>query len=452
MIAMSVGAASTLFMRPGFLDAVARVGSAPTDLDVALGAARWIRRSRIATKDGITWPADPANAASSTLDLYSGAAGVVLFHLELYDATHDKTWLDEARLGANDLIAKLPTLQSAEASGLYTGLGGIAFVLEETHRLTGEERYREGAKQAIGMIQALAHKTITSAEWSGHSIGPDILSGSAGIGLLLLWADAQMDDGESRAIALITGRRLLEMGVPAGGGTKWTSAQDAGRSYPNFARGTAGVSYFLAELFRVTGDRACLAAALSGARYLESIAKTAGDGFALFEYEPGGEATYASGWCDGPAGTARLFHELGIVTGRAKWRDLAHACARSIAVADVSSLNQCAGAAGAGEFLVALQREAANPAYAAAITRLSDEIRRRAIVDGDGFKWVEAKTGFMDGAAGVATFLLHADALANKRTPSISWPDSPWQRPCGQARVKTSLDMSDVNSNISRGC
>jgi lantibiotic modifying enzyme len=440
-----------------------------SDLDAALGAARWLRRCRIETMDGVTWPSDPTKLASVGMDLFSGVPGVVLFHLELFDATGDSAWLDEARRGANALIARLPALQATGACGLYDGLAGVAFVLEETHRATGDGKYRDAAKQAIAMIHALAKKSITFAEWTGPSAGYDVVSGAAGIGLFLLWADEVIDDSESRTLALATGRRLVDVGTADRGGLKWPGKGSI--SYPNFAYGTAGVSFFLAELLRATGDRSCMAGALSGARYLESLANTDGSGFKVAHHEPGGEGVYEMGWCNGPAGTARLFRQLGIVTGRSKWGDMADACARSILASGApekrspgywNDVGQCSGSAGIGEFFIALQRESPKPEYAAMISRCSASLLSCAIADADGLKWlhaedaaapqvVVAQTGYMHGAAGIGTFFLHADGLAKGRVPAVTWPDSPWARPCVK-RAKATKDMSDMNGRAPLGC
>src|SRR3954451_20207539 len=58
----------------------------PSDLDVALCAARWIRQSRIETTNGVAWPSDPLDPRSVRADLYGGISGVVLLYLELFDA------------------------------------------------------------------------------------------------------------------------------------------------------------------------------------------------------------------------------------------------------------------------------------------------------------------------------------------------------------------------------
>src|SRR3569833_597818 len=163
-------------------------------------------------------------------------------------------WLDEAKLGANELEAQLPALAAAKNAGLYTGLGGAVFVLEETHRATTEGRYRDSARKALGMIHSLAQRSSSGASWTGPSATNDIISGTAGIGLLLLWADHMMDGAPSRALALAAGRQLLGAGTPDKGGTKWPVGPGVTNLYPNFSHGTARVAYFLATLLKATGD------------------------------------------------------------------------------------------------------------------------------------------------------------------------------------------------------
>ena len=88
-------------------------------------------------------------------------------------------------------MAQLPAIDKTGDSGLYSGTAGAAFVLEETHRATGDGRYRDAAKQALTMIHARAQKSGAGVAWTGESATNDIISGSAGIGLFLLWAHRQ---------------------------------------------------------------------------------------------------------------------------------------------------------------------------------------------------------------------------------------------------------------------
>lgn len=451
--------------RAASLLAPMRAIAEPTDLEVALKAAKWIRASRIETAHGVSWPADPLKKNSIGTDLYNGFPGVILFHLELFYATNDKSWLDDARRGADELIARLPAMDAAKDAGLYTGLGGAVFVLEETHRATGDGKYRDAAKQALSMIHGQAVKTTLGATWQGPSATYDIISGSAGIGLLLLWADQRIGDQESRALALAAGRQLMDVGIAAKGGTKWPVSKDATTLYPNFSHGTAGVAYFLATLLKMTGERSSLAGALAGAKWLQSVADTSNGGFKVFHHEPGGENLYYMSWCHGPAGTARLFHRLGQITGRERWEQITREGAKAIMDSGApekespgywNNISQCCGNAGVGEFFIALQRRAPSADYQSMIDRVRANTLSRATVEGDGLKWVQAEnrvspneivaqTGYMQGAAGVGSFYLHADALAKGRAPAIVWPDSVTFDPCAAGAPSSASDMSNMN-------
>lgn len=416
----------------------------PTDMDVALQAARWIRKSRIETPAGIAWPAEPLNPQRIGYDLYNGMPGVIVFHLELFHATGTRSWLDEAKAGANELIARLAALETARACGLYTGLAGAAFVLEEVHRASGEGKYRDATKRAIAGIDSLAQRQGGGVQWAAPSSATDIIAGSAGIGLLLLWADRQFGTRDNRDLALATGRRLIENSVKAGDGLWWPVTPGGSLQYPNFSHGTAGVSFFLATLHQATGNAEALAAATAGARYLESVASTEGGGFKVFHVDPNGRDRYYLSWCHGPAGTSRLFDRLASITGASRWTDLAARCARATIDSGVpekqspgywNNISQCCGNCGVGEYFISLQRRTPSAAYGEMIRRVAANTLARGTAEGDGMKWIQAEnrvspdavvaqTGYMQGAAGVGSFFLHADGLAKNRVAPIVWPDA----------------------------
>lgn len=449
------------------------VPNPPSDLEVAIRAAKWIRASRIETPNGAVWPADPLEPTTVDTSLYNGFPGVVLFHLELFHATRERGWLDEAKLGADELIARLPAMHARNAAGLYEGLGGAVFVLEETHRASGDGKYRDAAKAAVSMIHAQARKTTLGAAWQGPSAANDIISGTAGIGLLLLWVDQMIGDPASRTLALAAGRQLLDSGIAVKGGTKWNLSPGVTNVYPNFSHGTAGVAYFLATLLRATGDRSFMAGALAGAQYLESVANTERGGFKVFHHEPGGEELYYMSWCHGPAGTSRLFHRLEQITQRAHWEDLAQAGARATIDSGApekqspgywNNVSQCCGNAGVGEFFIALQRRSPKPEYAQMIARVKANTLARATEEQGGLKWVQAEnrvspnavvaqTGYMQGAAGIGSFFLHADALAKGRAPAILWPDSPAFEPCPAESTERDMSaMATKNGPLAQRC
>jgi lantibiotic modifying enzyme len=335
--------------------------------------------------------------------------------------------------------------------GLYTGLGGAAFVLEEVHRASGEGRYRDAALRAVETIHTRAVKAGAGVAWTDASAKNDIISGSAGIGLLLLWADRQMGHASSKALARAVGYRLLEVGQPANGGIKWGVTPTNQTLYPNFSHGTAGVSYFLSTMYQATGERAFLDGALAGARYLQAVANTDGNGFKVFHKEGGDEELFYLSWCHGPAGTSRLFYQLAQVTQDDRWLETVRRAARAIMRSGVpeqrtpgfwNNISQCCGNCGVGEYFLTLNRIMPDPAYAAMTQRVAADTLRRAAVaatDGGGaLKWIQAEnrkdpdvliaqTGFMQGAAGVGALFLHMDASQWKGgQPRIVWPDTPF--------------------------
>lgn len=473
LLGLGLGAAAGLFALPRALDALPfrPPAAGMSDLDVALAAEKWIRASRIQTANGVAWPADPLAPKVET-DLYNGFPGVILFYLELAHATGEARWLDEAMLGSNELIARLPAMDAAKDAGLYTGLSGAAFVLEETHRATGDAKYRDAAARAIKMVRLQAHKTTLGAAWDGPSATNDIISGGAGIGLTLLYADQTMGDPASRTLAMAAGRHLIDVGIPANNATKWAVGGSVKDLYPNFAHGTAGVAYFLATLFKNSGDRQFVAASLAGGHYLESVANTEAGGFKVFHHEPGGEHLFYMSWCHGPAGTARLFQRLAQLTGRSRYEEVVRQAAKATIDSGAperqspgywNNVGQCCGNAGVGEFFLSLQRSSPDPSYAAMIDRVKANTLARATTVGDGLEWIQAEnrvspqavvaqTGYMQGAAGIGSFFLHADALAKEKAPAIQWPDSPLFDPCVAQGVTDISDMSVLSVNKRKQC
>ena len=126
-------------------------------LDAANETARWIRSTAVKTPHGTAWPVTPASPDARTQavnpTLYSGTPGVVLFFLELHRATGRAEDLNDARAGADHLLA---TLDDKPQSGLYTGIAGVGFVLGEVYKATGDEKYRAGMQKSVEILQRTA--------------------------------------------------------------------------------------------------------------------------------------------------------------------------------------------------------------------------------------------------------------------------------------------------------
>ena len=415
-------------------------------LDDAQQVAKWLRHVGVKTADGLAWPQTPgAPNAQPISNLYSGSAGVVLFFLELHNATGEARDLDTARAGADWLAAQI---DREKQPGLYTGLAGLGFALTETWKATKDDRYRAAANRVVDRLKAMATPVGDGVEWSPIS---DVISGTSGIGLYLLSAARDLERAEARELAAAAGRRLVAQGMAADGGLKWAmQPSNPARLYPNFSHGTAGIAYFLATLHEATGDRAFLDASLAGARYLLKVAKTDGDQCLVFHHEPeqDGLDLFYLGWCHGPAGTARLFHRLAVVTRDPEWRRWVDRAANGIRRSGIpdretpgfwNNVGQCCGSASVGDFFLSYHQETKNPDALTFARRVTEQILAKATRDGQGTRWIHAEhrvqpknvaaqTGWMQGAAGIGGWLLRLDGFDEARPLRIVLPDSPFTR------------------------
>jgi lantibiotic modifying enzyme len=365
---------------------------------------------------------------------------VVLFLLELHKATGDRRWLADARAGADELLARLP---KQTEPGLYSGISGIGTTLGEMWRGTGDSRYRDGVRAAVRMLAERARETGKGVQWDEVT---DIISGSSGTGLFLLYAGSLLPDPSATALAARAGDRLLELGASDQGGLRWAMSPDFPRLMPNFSHGTAGVSYFLASLYATTKERRYLDGALAGAKYLQAIAKTDGNICLLPHHQPDGLDLYYLGWCHGPVGTARLWRRLAQVTRDQSWMTWVDRSARALLESGIpekrtdgywNNVSQCCGTAGIAEFFLDISRVTPDPAYLPFARRMTDDLLARATRDDAGMRWVQAEnrtqpanlvaqTGYMQGASGIGMWLLRLDAAEHKRESFVRFPDSPW--------------------------
>jgi lantibiotic modifying enzyme len=408
-------------------------------LDAALEIARWLRAQARPTAAGVAWPADPAQPERMDPRLYSGTAGVVLFLVELHQATGDAAALDLVRRGADDLATRVPDDPPPHLFGLYGGNEGIALALFAASRVSGDPRHRAAADRILRLV----HQRGASdpVRWSSSH---DVMAGTAGTGLFLLWARDQLASPDSLALAVRAGDALLGAGVADRGGLKWSRFQNGESWMPNFSHGTAGVSYFLATLHLATKQPRFLDGALAGARYLGSVER----GGLVFHDEADAEDIYYLGWCHGPCGTGRLYHRLGQATGDARWRQALERGGRALLASGIperqtpgfwNNISQCCGSAGIAEYALHLHHLTGDPSYRLLAENLTRDLLARGTRDAAGLRFVQAEhrihpelliaqTGWMQGAAGVGSWLLRLDAETTGRPVSVELPDCPFPR------------------------
>jgi lantibiotic modifying enzyme len=311
------------------------------------------------------------------------------------------------------------------------------------HKASGDGKYRRGFLDSLTKIEGSAVREGRGVEWNPTT---DIISGSSGVGLILLYAFRETSERRWLDLAAQAGKRLIELGKPEEEGMKWAMDPEYPRSMPNFSHGTAGIAYFLASLYLETGDEEYLGAALAGARYLLAIAETGGDACRIFHHEPGGEDLYYLGWCHGPVGTARLFYRLYEATGEESWLDWVRKSANAVLNSGIPEVETpgfwnnsgiCCGLAGVGEFFLDLAGALGDKSYLKFAGRVTEALLEKASVGNGEMSWLQAEhrtrpeflqaqTGYMQGAAGIGMFLLHLDAAEKGRRGKIVLPDSPF--------------------------
>ena len=272
----------------------------------------------------------------------------------------------------------------------------------------------------------------------------DIVYGGAGIGLMLLQLPKVP---EANSLAVKTGKWLTSKGMDAAGGKRWYMDSSFVRQnyyMPNFSHGTAGVSYFLAKLYQATADKTFLDAALSGASHLAAIENA--DGWIYHDDRADGKNLYYLSWCHGPAGTARLYYALYQATGDKKWLEKIRKSAQALMQCGIpekqtpgfwNNQGPCCGSAGVAEFFLELYITLGDKEYLDFSRQVTNNLLAHATQEGNGLKWIQsehrrqpdflqAQTGYMQGASGIGLWLLHLYAFENKKETVIRLPDDPW--------------------------
>ncbi|MFI6390465.1 lanthionine synthetase LanC family protein [Nonomuraea sp. NPDC050547] len=417
-----------------------------TPLNAAILAGRWIRSAGSDHGHGRRWQANPdhrgrAAVGSEPASLYAGAAGIVLFFLDLAAATGHEAYLEEARQGARYLAA---TWREQQDLTLYHGLAGTVFALTEAGWVLGEERLEDEARAAAGHIVARARPLAGGLGWSNDPAQ----RGDGGIVLGLLRAAAMLGVPAYEQAALEAGERIRAQAVP---GHQFGDCPGIPTDAvtPGFYSGTAGTAFLLARLYGVTGDERFLEAARRGSGFVKSVAVVTNHAAYVPHHVPHGRGLHYLGYCSGSAGVARMFYELYRVAGELGDLDWTERLAAGIIASGVpyqqtngywNSACQCCGTAGLVELFVGLWAVTGHEPYREYARTLAEHLIGRATGhDGRGNRWyqayrrlrpgeVSADTGYMVGAAGIGAALLHLDAAEQEGETRrvILTPDNPF--------------------------
>ncbi|MEU8713481.1 lanthionine synthetase LanC family protein [Streptomyces sp. NPDC048663] len=394
--------------------------------------------------------------------LYAGIAGLAPVLAEI--ARHRPPDAREQALAVG-IVDRLSARAPVETEpSLYLGLAGHATAL----RLLAPGSEATALRRLAALAAPEGWRTTTAFVPDSDAPLTDIVMGVAGVVMTAVWAGGPY----AEELATTGGEALLRMADRTGAGLDWGISPGSESRCPNYSHGAAGVGAALAVAGAALRREDFVAAAVDAARHVLSVGSLADGGFVVphtippskREVEP---VTYT--WCHGPAGTSHLFTALahaGVpdVAGHAVG-DLRRRCLASTLASGIPERlrpgfwdndGRCCGTAGVGDVLLdAAQDVAGTPEaepLARAAVRMGDALVERAVRDAAGARWrfVEYRaedpllppgTSWMQGAAGVAAFLLRLARYLDTGpdAPVVSRPDQWWAVPARLRREGPAL-------------
>ena len=159
-------------------------------LKAAVETAEWIDTLAIKTEHGRIWKALPDGQDGWGADvplftpkcLYDGSAGIGIFFVRLFEATGDERWLDEAKEAASHIRATAVDASWYErtlsgevkgiipvpgwAAGPSNGPVGEAIFAEDLYRVTEDERWRGFALSQADALLEAAREDERGIHWS----------------------------------------------------------------------------------------------------------------------------------------------------------------------------------------------------------------------------------------------------------------------------------------------
>lgn len=297
--------------------------------------ARWLESVAEPHNGGLAWPAQPGVSDGYFASLGWGGVGPILFFADLYRTSADPRHLEIAEQGAVWLRSELKS-EEPKAPGLFTGVAGFAVVFNELHRATSDDRYLSDIKATYDFLASRATTQEGLTNWAEIT---EILWGTAGIGCVLATIGRDVIGDEAMNLAVGAGDWLLSQALPGPVGIRWNIGEGPLRNmpayrevyFPNFAHGSAGIAFFLAQLGAASGEQRFIDAALDSTSWILTTCRTDDGTCHAYHHEPtadepppqigpardadDSEPLYTLGWCHGPTGLAWLFRELHTVTG-----------------------------------------------------------------------------------------------------------------------------------------
>jgi len=274
-------------------------------LDAATKIGQQLCRDAIWQDDRCTWMgwamtlADGNAVAayrSASVSLYDGVAGIALFLGNLAARAPSPRILATVNGAVQQVLARLPDLDTPPQRGFYTGSLGVAHMLCEVGSALDRLDWVEKGL-------TLAHATHTFTDDS-----MDVIAGCASAIPALIHLGKRHDRPALIHAAVTHAERLLTAGVMDATGLSWPSLMPKHRNLLAYAHGVSGMGMALFEAHAVSGNEALLHGAREAFRYERSWFDATRQGWPDFRIDhitPGAAAQPPAcncTWCAGSSG------------------------------------------------------------------------------------------------------------------------------------------------------
>ncbi len=314
-----------------FLLAMQAATSDERYLTGARAYADWLIAHAVVSGDGIHWTLP--QLTHDYTGLAHGPAGVGIFLIDLYQATHEQAYLDNAKrawnwtarysinAGTNATTWKRLTTDNVDYPGWCGGSTGILFFLHRLFDVTGETVYRDALIQtADGFLATAIDSNDGKLAWRQYgpssALSTIYCHGVASAAAALEDAYVVTNDARYRNAAMKAAAWIDAAAAPQKSGLSWHHDPTSIYHFTGFLTGTASVGHTYLRLYRAERNSAYLQQAHAAAAFLESIADHPAAGQSrwldqLNAQQAGDTApTYQTGWYEGAAGVGLFFLEL----------------------------------------------------------------------------------------------------------------------------------------------
>lgn len=429
-----------------------------TYVEIAEDVEKWIRKFQVQKSKGKSWQLSSGEGSSegdglaaklTDRTLYSGAAGIGYFYIQLYEATGKKEYLEEA-IQAGEYLLDTYTPELSKKPGIHTGLSGEGLFAELLYKKTGEKKYLDYAIKAGDAVYESAIKEDGKAYWYNLI---DYMGDGSTVAYWLHLADITCDK-KYIGYAKETLDYMISLVIENEDGTvNWDFLEitnffpnlPKGGLISNFAHGTAGIVYLLAKYYGATKDEYYLDYAKRGFKFLENIAvrdEEANAAIVPYIYwKETGEVfdVFYLSLCHGPAGDGIVAKELYEVTKDKHYLEFYQQLTNALVKAGVPNKRSsgywndciCCGSSGVLLHFVDGITTIGDEKYEKLAKETAKKLIGDAFKDDKGVRWYNAWTrvipwnvdshlGLYIGAAGSASALLSLyGKLENKGITSI---------------------------------